>query len=124
MDFEQARSYILAKKGAWEDYPFDDVTPVFKVDKKMFALFTNHMNRDGINLKYPKEKMMDVRMAFQDVIPGYHMNKDHWNTVFIDGQLDEGLVRELIDVSYDLVFKSLTKKIQKAIHEKVDVKNT
>lgn len=121
MKIDDAREYILSKKGAWEDYPFDDVTPVFKVDKKMFALFSANLDRPSMNLKYPKEKMMDLRMAFEDIIPGYHMNKDHWNTLYLDGDLDDGLIKDLIDVSYDLVFKSLTKKAQKAVLEKIDI---
>lgn len=119
MEIKEVKEYMLSKKGAFEDYPFDDRVAVYKVGKKMFGLVNVHEpNRKCINLKYPKDRIHEIRSVFRDdIIPGYHMNKNHWNTVYIDGDLEEELIFELIDISYDLVFKSLTKKLQKEIIE-------
>jgi len=116
MDIEKVREYFLSKPGAVEDTPFKIAVPVFKVGHKIFGLINIHEpDRTSINLKYPKEEIHEFRSIFEEIKPGYHMNKDNWNTVYLDGELDEDLVRRLIDTSYDLVFKSLTKKKQKEI---------
>lgn len=117
MDKQQARGYILGKKGVVEETPFGTPVPVFKVGGKMFALLNIHEDRPSINLKYPKDSIEMLRSQHEAIIPGYHMNKSHWNTVYLNGTLDEGLIKELIDRSYDLVFHSLTKKIQKEVME-------
>lgn len=118
MTIDDVREYILSKKGAIEYYPFDNKTPVFKVGEKMFALFSKHeKDRNSINLKYFKEKNEELREMYIEITPGYHMNKTHWNTVYIDGSLEDELVKKLIDTSYDIVFKSLTKIKQKEILE-------
>lgn len=118
MDQQQAREYFLSKQGAVEERPFNDFVPVFKVGGKMFGLINVHeKDRVSINLKYPKEKMAEIRSIIKEVIPGYHMNKDHWNTIYLDGELSEDFVKELIDTSYNLVFTSLTKKKQIEIKE-------
>lgn len=119
MKIDEAREYILNKKGTIEYFPFDKVTPVFKIGDKMFSLFSKHeKDRYSINLKYYKEKNEELREMYNEITPGYHMNKSHWNTVYIDGRLDDELVKKLIDVSYDIVFKSLTKIKQKEILER------
>ena len=110
MTLEEVKQYFLSKKGAWEDYPFDDVTAVFKVGKKMFSLIGSDSNPLTINLKCDPELAVDLREVYEEITPGYHMNKRHWNTVNIQGNLDQVEIYKLIDLSYDLVVKSLPKK--------------
>lgn len=102
MNIESLREYCLSKKDVTESFPFDDVTLVFKVKEKMFAL----VNLDGdlsINLKCDPEKAVDLREHYPCVLPGYHMDKKHWNTVMIDGSVDDSLLHEWIDHSYALI---------------------
>jgi predicted DNA-binding protein (MmcQ/YjbR family) len=117
MNEKEVTKYFLSKAGAVLETPFNMPVPVFKVGNKMFGLINTHEeNKVSINLKYPKEKKEEIRAVFKGIVPGYHMNKDNWNTVYLDdGELEDGFVKELIDISYDLVFKSLAKKLQKEI---------
>lgn len=117
MDAKQAREYFLSKLGAKEDIPFKLPVPVYKVGDKMFGLINIHEpEKESINLKYPKDKINEIRSLYSNNIkPGYHMNKDNWNTVYLNGKLENELIKELIDISYDLVFKSLPKKKQSEI---------
>ncbi len=116
MGINQVREYFLNKPGAVEDYPFDQSVAVFKVGGKMFALINVHEpERTSINLKYYKEENYALREVYEEIKPGYHMHKAHWNTVYLDGDLEEDFIKHLIDVSYDLVFQSLTKIKQKEI---------
>ena len=108
MNISDFRAYCLAKKGVTESFPFDDKTLVFKV-VKMFAL-TRVEEFQSINLKCDPERAVDLRETYQGVLPGYHMSKVHWNTVSVECDVPEKLLLELIDHSYDLVVKSLTKK--------------
>ncbi|NJK97634.1 MAG: MmcQ/YjbR family DNA-binding protein [Bacteroidales bacterium] len=103
MNFETIRSYCLSKKGAVEDLPFDEFTLVYKVGNKMFAL-SSLTGELSINLKCDPEKALELREQYPAVQPGYHMNKDHWNTVYIDGSIASNLIFQWIDHSYDLVF--------------------
>jgi len=116
MTIEEVKAYFLSKRGAIEDYPFGPETPVFKVGSKMFALITDHFDEPAINLKYNKDGIEMVRAGSEWIIPGYHMSKSHWNTLFIE-KLEDGLIKELIDVSYNLVYSSLTKAVRKQIEE-------
>lgn len=116
MNTQEIRDYFLSKAGAKEETPFNIAVPVFKVGEKMFGLINIHEpERKSMNLKYPKDRIHELRSLFEEVVPGYHMNKDNWNTVYYDGQLDEAFIKQLMDMSYDLVFASLTKKKQKEI---------
>ncbi len=118
MDKEKVREYFLTKLGATEEMPFNISVPVFKVGNKMFGLINIHeKDRQSINVKYPKEKIEEIRIIYNEIKPGYHMNKDNWNTVYLDGDLEEDFIKKLIDISYELVFNSLTKKAQKIIVE-------
>ena len=110
MDIESIRSYCTQKKGVSESFPFDEDTLVFKVGRKMFALTGLNAVPLSINLKCNPERALELRASYPAIRPGYHMNKKHWNTVTIDGSLPTSLIWELIDHSYDLVYKSLTKK--------------
>lgn len=115
MNIQQFFEFCLSKKGVTEHFPFDEDTLVFKVVGKIFALSSLSNWEKGmpaINLKCDPERAEELRATFNDVKPGYHMSKVHWNTVTLNGDVSDKLVRELIDHSYDLVFKSLTKKVQ------------
>jgi len=109
MNIESFREYCLSKKGVSEDFPFDENTLVLKVGGKMFAL-TDLVDAFQINIKCEPEKAIELREHYSSVIPGYHMNKQHWNTVIIDGSIPDKYLFEWIDDSYNLVFKSLPKK--------------
>lgn len=108
MNIEELREYCLSKKGVTEHFPFDEVTLVFKVGDKMFAL-TNLDGEPTVNLKCDPERAIELREQHSSIIPGYHMNKTHWNTVIMDGSVSDKLIYELIDHSYNLVFESLPK---------------
>lgn len=97
--------YCLSKNGAIEDYPFGLEHSVFKVDGKMFALTQAVDEPSSINLKCDPVRAQILRQDYPEVIPGYHMNKTHWNTVSLVGGLSEDLIKELIDHSFDLVSK-------------------
>ena len=103
------RSYLLAKAGAMEDFPFDDKTLVLKVGGKMFALLGLNEEPLRVNLKCDPLKAEVLRQRYPAVLPGYHMNKRHWNTVVLDGSVPEEEVLAMIDDSYELVVKGLPK---------------
>ena len=116
MNFDQLDHYLMSKKGATFDYPFDEKVRVYRVGGKMFAL-TSEEKPLRINLKCDPVYALELRTIYEGVTAGYHMNKKHWNTVMIeDSDLDEETVKELIDHSYDLVYQKLTKR-QKALLE-------
>lgn len=114
MDKSEVRKYLLSKNGAVEEKPFKMVVPVFKVGGKIFATI-NIGDWDGsINLKYHKDSMQALRSSHEAIVPGYHMNKNHWNTLYIS-KLKERVIIELIDISYELVVASLTQTKRKAL---------
>lgn len=118
MDIESFRDYCLAKKGVEESFPFDDVTLVFKVMGKMFALTGLDSDEFTVNLKCEPGWAEELREEYpEDVRPGYHMNKQHWNTVHFEGSLDNALLLRLINHSYDLIVASLPKKLQRQLEE-------
>lgn len=106
MNIEELREYCITKKGVTEGFPFDEVTLVFKVGGKMFAL-TNLDGEPSVNLKCDPEKAIELREHYAEIVPGYHMNKLHWNTVYMNGTLPENFLKELIDLSYNLILASL-----------------
>lgn len=109
MDIESLRSYCMQKPGVTESFPFDAETLVFKVMGKMFALLP--LERDSqIALKCDPDRAIELREAWEEIFPAYHMNKVHWNGVRLDGRLPKALVLELVDHSYALVVASLKKK--------------
>ena len=117
MNIEDIRNYCLSKKGVTESFPFDDVTLVFKVIDKLFALTS--LDKDlSINIKCDPETAIQLRAEHPSVLPGYHMNKKHWNTIMIDGTVNDHLIKKWIDDSYQLVADKLTKK-QKSELEKL-----
>ena len=118
MNLETYYEYCLSKKGVTEHFPFDQDTLVFKVGGKMFALSSLNQWEKGepsVNLKCNPDYALELRAQYGDVQPAFHMSKVHWNTVAINGEVPDKFVKELIDDSYDLVFKSLTKKSQNEI---------
>ncbi|HCT29508.1 MAG TPA: MmcQ-like protein [Bacteroidales bacterium] len=108
MNIEELRDYCLSKKGSSEHFPFDEVTLVFKVGGKMFAL-TNLDGEPRVNLKCDPERAIELREKYSSITPGYHMNKTYWNTIMMDGLVSDKLIFELIDHSYLQVFNSLPK---------------
>lgn len=111
MNLETIRNYCLSFPHAFEEFPFDQATLAFKVGGKIFAL-VDVDQFSFINLKCDPEKAVELRERYQAVRPGYHMNKKHWNSVYIHSDLTETQVFELIADSYYLVFNSLSKKIK------------
>jgi len=109
MNIEQLREFCLSKEDTSESFPFDNVTLVFKVTGKIFAL-TNTEGEFTVNLKCDPEKAIDLREHYPCVLPGYHMDKKHWNTVVIDGSVSDQILEEWINDSYDLVLKKTKKK--------------
>ena len=108
MNIEEFREYCLSKKGVSESFPFDETTLVFKVVGKIFAL-TDTMDQFSMNLKCNPEKAIELRERHPAVIPGYHMNKKHWNTVIVDGSVSDDLIYKWIDDSYELIVRKLPK---------------
>jgi predicted DNA-binding protein (MmcQ/YjbR family) len=113
MNIEVFRDYCLHKKAVSEGFPFDEQSLVFKVGSKMFALCSLDSVPFSANLKCDPEKAISLREQYENIQPGYHMSKKHWNTVVIDGSLSDDFICELIDHSYDLVVKGMTKKQRK-----------
>lgn len=107
---ESYRDYCLNKKAVTESFPFDESTLVFKVAGKMFALLALDAPILRVNLKCNPEWALELREQHTGIIPGFHMNKKHWNSVIMDTSVDYKLFKKLTDHSYDLVVKSLTKK--------------
>ena len=110
MNIETFTEYCFSKKGVSESFPFGGDTLVFKVVGKMFALTGLETIPAAANLKCDPERAITLRESYEDVQPGYHMNKAHWNTVQLEGSLEDSLIKKLIDHSYDLVVQSLPKK--------------
>ena len=103
--------YCLSKKGVTEELPFGPDVLVFKVMGKMFAL-TDVDEFESVNLKCDPEKAIELREQYEFVQPGYHMNKAHWNTVEMNWDVDDQLVKSWIDDSYDLVVQKLPRKLR------------
>ena len=115
MNIESLRNYCLNLKGVTESFPFGDDTLVFKIVNKVFLL-ASLTEPSSFNVKCDPEKAIQLRESFSEVIPGYHMNKKHWNTVYYNGSLSDKQLIEMIDHSYKLVLKSLPKKQQEEIN--------
>lgn len=110
MHIEAFRAYCLAKKGVEETFPFDETTLVFKVMGKIFAITGLEHEDFRVNLKCDPQRAVELREQYPQIIPGWHSNKRHWNTVYFEDGLPEELLRELIDHSYELVVRGLRKK--------------
>ena len=105
------RDYCLRKKGVSESFPFGEDTLVFKVEGKIFLLI-GLQNPTTFNAKCDPERAVALREEYDEVVPGYHMSKVHWNTVSMTGRLTTEQLQELIDHSYELIVNSLPKKLR------------
>ena len=114
MNIEEFRDYCLGKKGVTEETPFGPDVLVFKVMNKMFAL-SGIDEFKYINLKCDPDKSIDLREHYHAIQPGYHMNKKLWNSVYVNDDVPDQMVYEMIDESYELIVASLTKKLQKEL---------
>ncbi|MDP4179683.1 MAG: MmcQ/YjbR family DNA-binding protein [Bacillota bacterium] len=101
--------YCLSKKGAYEDYPFGPEPVTIKIGSKMFALISNRSDKLYLSLKCDPFMAQSLREQYSNISPGYHLNKQHWNTIIVDESIPEHEVIWMIDHSYELVFKSLSK---------------
>ncbi|MBU1667806.1 MmcQ/YjbR family DNA-binding protein [bacterium] len=112
MNFQELDNYLTSKEHVTFDYPFDEKVRVYRIAEKMFALTVEDKEPLSVNLKCDPIYSLELRSLYEGIIAGYHMNKKHWNTVTVDesSDVDEETVKELIDHSYELVYKSLSKK--------------
>ena len=120
MNIQQFYEFCLSKKGVTEHFPFDEDTLVFKVGGKMFALSSLKEWENGtpsLNLKCDPQKALELRAEYEAINPGWHMSKIHWNTIDCNRDVPDKMMYELINHSYELVFKSLPKRIQSEIQE-------
>jgi predicted DNA-binding protein (MmcQ/YjbR family) len=115
LTFADLDAYFLTKPGTAATYPFDEKTRVYKVLDKMYGLIPEDAEDLRVNLKCDPDDALALREQYEAIIPGYHMNKRHWNTLIIDGSLPEVLVFELIDHSYDLVVRKMPQAKQKKL---------
>ena len=111
MNIEELHLFCIQKVGATDCFPFDNKTLVFKVFGKMFAL-VDVEDFDSINLKCDPDYALELRERYAAIIPGFHMNQKHWNTIQFFNDVDDQLLKELIDHSYQLVYKGLPKKVR------------
>jgi predicted DNA-binding protein (MmcQ/YjbR family) len=113
MATDSQRDRVIAacggKPGSAEDYPFGDEVAVFKVAGRMFALVSLGAAPGSVSLKCDPGLAASLRGRYPAVAPGYHLNKQHWNTVTLDGSVPDGEVLELVDHSYDLIVARLTR---------------
>ena len=110
MNIESLREYCLSKPRAKETLPFGPDTLVFKVDGKIFLLAGLDESPLSFNVKCDPEKALELREEYPCVLPGYHMNKKHWNTIVADGSVPVKLLKEWIDHSYELVAEKKSPK--------------
>src|SRR5438876_4046827 len=115
MDLEEFREYCLAKGGVTEGTPFGETVLVFKVAGKIFALAALDEIPATVNLKCDPDVALELRDRYEQIQPGYHMNKKHWNTVGIESGIPDAEVRKMIDHSYELVTQSLPKAERKKL---------
>jgi len=112
MDIETLREYCIGKENVEECFPFDETTLVFKVGGKMFLLVDIDSRPLSFNVKCDPQKAVELREKYSCVEPGWHMNKSHWNTITANGSVNQNLLFNWIDHSYELIVASLPKKIQ------------
>jgi predicted DNA-binding protein (MmcQ/YjbR family) len=115
LTLEVIKAYCLAKPGSSAGYPFGEGTLVFKVLDRMYALCSEDEQPLRINLKCDPDDALALRAQYSAIIPGYHMNKKHWNSLIMDGSLQDSLVFELIDHSYQLVISKMSQAKQRKL---------
>ncbi|MBS1653445.1 MAG: MmcQ/YjbR family DNA-binding protein [Bacteroidetes bacterium] len=112
MNIETLQEYCLSKPGVEETLPFGPDTLVYKVKGKMFLLTGLDSEEFSFNVKCDPGKALELREEFPCVLPGWHMNKKHWNTIMVDGSVSSKQLKEWIDHSYELVVQSLPKQVR------------
>jgi predicted DNA-binding protein (MmcQ/YjbR family) len=116
-DFIQIQAYCLAKKGAEEDYKAEWDAIRYMIGGKMFAMVGNNAEKEPIiTVKLVPEYGAELRERFKDIVPGYYMNKIHWNSMSLKGDVPDDVLKKMLDQSYELIFNSLPKKIQNEIN--------
>lgn len=114
---EDIRKYCLAKKGVTESLPFGDSALVFIVGGKIFLILDLLSQPVEFNVKCKPDYAIELREKYPSVLPGYHMNKAHWNTVICDHSLKRDFIYSMINESYDLIVSSLSKKTREMLSE-------
>jgi predicted DNA-binding protein (MmcQ/YjbR family) len=109
------RRWCLERPGTTEEFPFDQHTSVFKVAGKVFALSNLRGRPLRVSVKCDPELAAQLRISYPAVAPGYHLNKRHWNTITLDGSLDDALVIDMLEDSYDLVVEGLPRAARQAL---------
>jgi predicted DNA-binding protein (MmcQ/YjbR family) len=112
MNIEELHEYCLSLKGATESFPFDDVSLVLKVEEKMFALIPLDNTELQISLKCDREKAIELREHYRCVQPAYHFNKKYWNTIYLNQDMSDKIVKKWIRHSIDEVMKKRPKSIR------------
>lgn len=120
LDRNALRDYCLSMTGAYEDFPFGPDVAVLKVKGKMFALLPLDESPQSISLKCDPVEAALLRQNYESVTPGYHLNKKHWNTVTVDGEIEDERVKEMMEDSYILVRQKL-KKVDRLALEKEEI---
>ena len=115
MNYQETKTYLLSKPDAILDFPFGPETAVFKVRNKLFATLVETEGQAWSNLKCDPTEALMLRDIFPEVRPGYHMNKKHWNTIELQGNLPQSEIERMIDNSYTLVVKSLPLKVRQSL---------
>ena len=115
MTIETVRDLALTLPGVTEDFPFDDSTLAFRVGGKIFVLIGVDRIPPAFNAKCDPERAIELRGEWTGVLPGYHMNKKHWNTVLLDGSVPASLVEELVRHAWELVYRALPRRERDAI---------
>jgi len=109
MNIEDLRNYVLSLKDVAESFPFGEDTLVFKTNDKIFLLISLSSSPLQFNVKCDPEKAIELREQYSCVLPGYHMNKKHWNTIIVDGTLSQLQLKNFIKDSYNLISKKSSK---------------
>ena len=110
MSDAELEKHLVSKRASEKEFPFGEDVAVYKVLNKMYALVVHKENLININLKCLPEDALGYREIYKCVIPGYHMNKKHWNTIILNGEMKNEILKDMIDESYELVVSKLTKK--------------
>ncbi len=115
MNYKSTEKFLLSKPEAYKDFPFGPDVAVFKVKNKMFATLGYKNKIANMNLKCEPYRAAALRDVYEAVIPGYHMNKLHWNTIILDASIDKNEIKKMINHSYALVVNGLKKQEKKAL---------
>ena len=121
MDASDLRTWCLQQPGATEDFPFGPASSVFRVAGKMFALSALDRTPLEVSVKCEPELAVGLRESYPAIRPGYHLNKRHWNTITIDGSLEDRLVRDMVEDSWDLVVDKLPVKRRSALRARASM---